>query len=142
MGLSPSPGSFRLPVSDATPGSHEIPSAMAKSVKRIQNPPLKERREDPAEKARRLAATAWVVVASAMVGLCIVLPQCIEPGVVPAASISVGFLWLVSPLVAAAAANAIATLTGERIGVVIFKALAVALLLDCLMIGVFLNGSF
>jgi hypothetical protein len=99
------------------------------------------RMEDPSGNSR-LAATAWIALAAAVVVLCVVIPQCIEPGVVPPASISVGFLWLTSPLIAAAAANAIAVLTGERVGAVILKALVVALLLDCLMIGVFLTGHF
>ncbi len=72
------------------------------------------RTEDPSGNPRRLAATAWIALAAAVVALCVVVPQYTEPGLVPTATISVGFLWLTSPLVAAAAASAIAALTGER----------------------------
>ena len=85
---------------------------------------------------------AWIVLAAALVGACVILPQMEEPDLLPPVTVSVAFLWLVSPLVAVAAGSAIAALSGESAAPLIFKALAVALLLDCLMIGAFLSGHF
>ncbi len=100
------------------------------------------RKEDPDGNSRRLAAAAWIGLAAALVVCCIVVPQLYDPALLPQATISVGFLWLVSPLVAVAAGKGLAALSGEPAAPLIFKALAVALFLDCLMIGVFLTGHF
>ena len=64
------------------------------------------RKEDPVNNLGRLQALAWIVLATVLVGACVVVPQLVEPGVLPPASVSVAFLWLVSPLAAVAAGKA------------------------------------
>ena len=82
---------------------------------------------------------ASLAFAVGLIAFCVIFPQCVEPDLVPPGAISILWLWFASPFVAVAAGYGIAVLTGERVGKVVFVAVAIALFLDLCLLPVAIN---
>ena len=95
--------------------------------------------KNDSQAGRRRTAKAWLTFAGCLVLSCLIVPQCIEPDLLPPALVSIYLLWVASPFAATAAGYGTAILCGERVGKVIFIALTVALFFDLCLLPVAIN---